>query len=655
MADISKITLPSGNTYNIKDSVARQMISGGVSFIIAWDGTSAPVAADIPSGVKVTYNDTIYTGTLVATADTIGAFYLVKSSSTPGGETLDIYDEYVTVSQGGDPAVYFWEKLGDTKLDLSDVVTGVALNKNTDTVIGTNSTFTITQPTVALSTEATASAGSVSVVSDITSASVSGDDVTVITGLGTPSTKSAIGANSTFKITQPTVSLETDATAGTGVISLATDASGTTKYLGATASNGNVDWDSKDTVTVITGLGAPTTGNAVGKDATFNVTQPTVSMSLTDSTATGKVGVLTGVSANKTNVKATASGANTVWKSKDEKTVVTGYSSPSSDTFLKSISTTTKKLATTTVTGVSGSTTASKVTRASQTTSKGTGTASTLNTEWLKGVSVSDETLIIGAVTMDTQTTYSVSATTDVTVPVAAASATQVATGAVAATDTHGATVVTSATNGTSTTALTGLGDPTTDSVIGAASTFTITQPTIALATGATAGTGVISVATDASGTTKYIGGSASGANVAWKDQKTVSAVTGYASPTTDTVIGDGATFTVTQPTITATLADSASTGKVGVVTEVNATTTNVKATASGANTTWNSKDAVTAVTGYAAPTTDTVVGTESTITVTPSKTNIKATASGANTEWNSKDTVTVLTDGTDVQVTKGN
>lgn len=655
MADISKITLPSGNTYNIKDSVARQMISGGVSFIIAWDGASAPVVADIPSGVKVTYNDAVYTGTLVATADTVGAFYLVKSSSTPGGETLDIYDEYVTVSQGGDPAVYFWEKLGDTKLDLSDVVTGVTLNKNTDTVIGTNSTFTITQPTVSLSAESTSSTGSVSVVSDITSASASGDDVTVITGLGTPSTKSAIGANSTFKITQPTVSLATGATAGTGVISLATDASGTTKYLGATASNGDVDWDSKDTVTVLTGLGTPTTANAVGKDATFTVTQPTVSMSLATTTATGKVGIITDVSATKTNIKATASGANTAWKSKDEKTVVTGYSSPSSDTFLKSISTTTKKLATTTVTGVSGSTTASKVTRASQTTSKGTGTASTSNTEWLKGVSVSDETLIIGAVTMDTQTTYSVSATTDVTVPVAAKSATQVATGAVAATDTHGATVVTSATNGTSTTALTGLGDPTTDSVIGAASTFTITQPTIALATGATAGTGVISVATDASGTTKYIGGSASGANVTWKDQKTVSAVTGYASPTTDSVIGDGATFAVTQPTITATLADSASTGKVGVVTEVTATTTNVKATASGANTTWNSKDTVAAVTGYAAPTTDTVVGTESTITVTPAKTNIKATASGADTKWNNKDAVTVLTSATDVQVTKGN
>lgn len=35
MPDISKIKLPSGSTYDIKDAVARQMISGGVSFIVA--------------------------------------------------------------------------------------------------------------------------------------------------------------------------------------------------------------------------------------------------------------------------------------------------------------------------------------------------------------------------------------------------------------------------------------------------------------------------------------------------------------------------------------------------------------------------------------------------------------------------------------------
>ena len=100
MADISKITLPSGNTYEIKDAVARQMISGGVSFIIAWDGTSAPVVANIPAGVVVKYNDTNYTGTLTAETSgadphaQAGAFYLVKSSTSPSSETLDIYGSF---------------------------------------------------------------------------------------------------------------------------------------------------------------------------------------------------------------------------------------------------------------------------------------------------------------------------------------------------------------------------------------------------------------------------------------------------------------------------------------------------------------------------------------------------------------------------------
>ena len=146
MADISKITLPSGNTYEIKDAVARQMISGGVSFIIAWDGTSAPVAADIPAGVKVTYNSTTYTGTLAADNAEAGAFYLVKSGTAPSGETLDVYDEYVPVGTTGSKT---WEKIGDTQLNLTDVVTGITLTKQTDTVLGTGTTFSATSPTVA--------------------------------------------------------------------------------------------------------------------------------------------------------------------------------------------------------------------------------------------------------------------------------------------------------------------------------------------------------------------------------------------------------------------------------------------------------------------------------------------------------------------------
>ena len=147
MADISKITLPSGNTYEIKDAVAREMISGGVSFIVAWDGTAAPVVAQIPEGVVVTYQGTNYTGTLTAATAQAGAFYLVKSSSTPSVEPLDIYDEYVVVGS----TTKSWEKIGDTQLNLTDVVTGVTLNKQTDVVLGEATTFTNASSSVSFS------------------------------------------------------------------------------------------------------------------------------------------------------------------------------------------------------------------------------------------------------------------------------------------------------------------------------------------------------------------------------------------------------------------------------------------------------------------------------------------------------------------------
>lgn len=188
--------------------------------------------------------------------------------------------------------------------------------------------------------------------------------------------------------------------------------------------------------------------------------------------------------------------------------------------------------------------------RASQTTADGTDTRKDANATVLpadtsanpsandyilRRVGVSDETLIIGSVELDTQTTYSVSSLSDVnfsdvTVPIKNASATTVATGSTASTGT-GSAVVTGVTIGDSATAvtgwdskdsvtaLTGLGTPSTANVIGASATFTITQPTVALATGATAGTGVISVTTGQS--------------------------------STDTVIGTDATFTNTQPTVT--------------------------------------------------------------------------------------------------------
>ena len=472
---IEKISLPSGNQYYIADRQLRDVVdalsdtvAGGVSYIIAWDGTSTPAVGSIPEGVVVTYNNTNYTGTLDADNATPGAFYLIKSATTTTGSALDVYDEYVPVGATGSKT---WEKIGDTQIDLSDVVTDVSLSKQTDTVIGTDATFTITQPTIALATDSSSGTGKVEVVTGITSATATGDSVTALTGLGDPSTTSVLtGVKVT---TQPTVTLTANNSTDTGRITyVQAQGSATTTKISASASGGAVS-ASGDNVTAMTGLGTPSTKNAIGASSTFTITQPTIALESNNATATGRVQVATG-----------------------------------------------------------------------------SGTSSSTNSDWLKSVSVSNGVLSIGAATQDTT----------------------------------------------------------------------------------------------------YLGATASGANTAWNSKDQVTAVTGYASPTTDSVLGTGSTFSVTDPTVTIT---SGSTGDVTVATGIGAATTKyLSASASG--TAVGADGTANAVTGYASPTTDSVLGSSSTLTVTPSKTYIKATASGANTAWNSKDSVTVLTNSTDVSVTKG-
>ena len=591
---IEKITLPSGNTYFIADREIRDVVqalseavAGGVKFIICWDGTSVPVVANIPAGVVVIYNSTTYTGTLSADSAAPGAFYLVKSA-TQAGSTLDVYDEYVPTGETGSKT---WEKIGDTQIDLSNVVTGVSLTKQTDTVIGSDATFTIIQPTVALSTGATAGEGVISVATGITSVSASGDNVTALTGLGKPSIDSVIGADATFTITQPTIELAIDkGGTETGTVSAVTGVTPTTKYLSAAATGANTSWNSKDQVTVLTGVQV--------------TADPTITLTANAATDTGRITYLEGASASNTNVKATASGANTAWNSKDQVTALTGLGTPSTDSVIGADATFT--ITQPTIALASNNATATGRVQVAT----GAGTSSSTNTDWLKGVSVSNGTLTIGAATVDT--TY-LGAT---------------ASGANTAWN-----------NKDSVTAVTGYASPTTDTVIGSDATFTVTQPTIALATGATAGTGVVSLTSGISPTTKYLSAAASGTTVG--------------ADGTDTVIGSDATFTITQPTISLTANAATGTGRITYVESASVLKEPLKATATGANTEWDSKDTVDAVTGYT-PTTDTVLGTGSTITVTPTTTNIKATASGANTAWNNKDQVTVLTSATDVSVTKG-
>lgn len=98
MADISKITLPSGNTYDVKDETAREMIANLNQF---------------------TYN--VVNTLPTASADTMYQIYLIQSQTTG---VDDEYEEYITLDKGaGASPRYKWEMLGTiTAPDLSDYV-----------------------------------------------------------------------------------------------------------------------------------------------------------------------------------------------------------------------------------------------------------------------------------------------------------------------------------------------------------------------------------------------------------------------------------------------------------------------------------------------------------------------------------------------------
>ena len=410
MADISKIKMPSGNTYDIKDAVARQAIAGGMSKIIAWNGSSTPVVANIPAGVVVTYNDTDYTGTLAAADADITGFYFVYSSTQVGA--TDIFDEYTVVTSGN---TKYWEKIGDTSLDLSSL--GDLAYKDTASVTFTGGT-----------------------------------------------TDKVIGSDATFSVTQPTITVTP-----------------TTTYLKASASG--------------TAVSASSTDKCLGSEATFT----------------------TSVTPTTTNIKATASGT-AVGASSTDKCL------GSDATFTTTVTPSTSKLVTTTVPNVTAA-----------------GSASTWS--FAMGTGDDAETLIISGAN-------STAPTLGTAITVATGSLNANGSGASVATGISSAS--TSANSKDEVTAITGVS--------------VTTQPTVALATGATAGTGVISVATGITSATTSVNS---------KDE--VTAITGVSVST--------------QPTIALATDSSSATGRVSVATGI------TSASASGGAVAWNSKDEVTAVT----------------------------------------------------------
>lgn len=364
MADISKIKLPSGNVYDIKDAAARAAIAGGISFIIAWNGSSTPVVANIPAGVTVVYNNTNYTGTLSPASAQAGAFYLVKSSTQAG--TLDIYDEYSVIKPSSTSSSWFWEKFGDTQVDISslgelaykdnvilnkgagDVVLGegttftngtsaVTFASHTkDNVLGSDATFTTTVTPTTTNIKATASGTAVGAngtaaaitgfgahttdtfvksvsaetnkklvtttipnVTGNTSVTANKSTWSFTMGSDTDAETLIIGGGNGSDVTATNTTLGTAITAATG----ATDANGTGDSIVTGVTIGQ-------SASAITALGTPTTSDCLtGVKVT---TQPTVTLATGATAGTGIISVATGITS-----------ATTVTNNKDEVSAIT--------------------------------------------------------------------------------------------------------------------------------------------------------------------------------------------------------------------------------------------------------------------------------------------------------------------------------------------
>lgn len=363
---IEQIELPSGSKYYIADRQIRNVvqslsetIAAGISYIVCYDGTATPVIANIPQGVMVNYNNVGYIGTLAATSATPGAIYLVKSSTTFSEQPDDFYDEYIAIGTGNSKT---WEKLGDTTLKLSNVVKNVVLNKQTDSVIGGSSTFKITQPTIALATDASSGTGKVQVVTGISAENAS------LTGIGTTSVVGSLTVNANnsaiTEVTPSTATLTKGTVRGvTGTTTTASKstalASQTTATGAGTASDDNTDWLKGISVTSkVLSFGAATMNTQTTTQYSFSdVTVPVQNNSATNVlTSAANVSVVTGVTTEDakfvssvtpsnatvlnttgtpgvsitpttTYLKATATGAKTEWNSKDAKTVLNNSTS----------------------------------------------------------------------------------------------------------------------------------------------------------------------------------------------------------------------------------------------------------------------------------------------------------------------------------------
>lgn len=308
MPEISKITLPSGSTYDIKDASARQAIAN----IHTFNYSVCTQASDTPYGVTWDNGGTSVTGTLVASSETMYKIYLVPKNNAAG----DYYDEYITVNPSG--TTYNWEKFGSTQIDIDNLgdfayadtgsVTVTPSGSNADSSVSfeSHTTVSVLKDTVTATVPKTSSttkymkpsvtAGSTSklvtaskyvaesssagcVMPSYTMGTGNDAETLIITGGTAPSfasqtiatgSLSSEGSGDTVVTGQPSVTLSTDTTTSTGAVAY-------TESVSESGTNSVTFETTNNTANAITALGAATAAGQTftGTSATYTVSPVT--------------------------------------------------------------------------------------------------------------------------------------------------------------------------------------------------------------------------------------------------------------------------------------------------------------------------------------------------------------------------------------------
>ena len=293
MPNIKKVTLPSGNTYDLVDAGARELISA-LSGSTAFLGLTTTALTDGATTNPITVNGSSVTATngnivVYESAEFIwdGAKWVEFGDLSSLGDLA--YKDTASVSFSGGTTdkclgsdATFTTSVTPTTTNIKATASGTAVGaSSTDKCLGSDATFT-TSVTPTTSKLVTTS------VPNVTAAG-SASTWSFTMGTGTDSETLIIsGANSTA----PT--LGTAITAATG--SLAANGGGASVATGITSATTTTN--SKDEVTAITGVSV--------------TTQPTIALATGATAGTGVISVATGITS-----------ATTTTNNKDEVTAVT--------------------------------------------------------------------------------------------------------------------------------------------------------------------------------------------------------------------------------------------------------------------------------------------------------------------------------------------